>query len=73
MNEFKNLNWIEAIKRTWYVIWGLLFVWSVIATIVNLQFSVDAVFLLLWGTLVPYLLTKAVSWVYRGLTSKKAS
>lgn len=73
MNELKNLNWIEAIKRTWYVIWGLLFVWSAGAAIANFNYSPDSLFFLLGGTLVPYLLTKAVGWIYKGLTSTKAS
>ena len=73
----KDLNWPLAIKRAYYVLWGLLVVLGVFESIdlaFNPKRSSDRDVLLvmpivLW--LIPYGILKSSQWIYAGLQSKQ--
>lgn len=69
----KDLNWLLAVKRTYYVLWAVAVIICLLATFGELVTGgnvLDRGIGLMFSLVVPFLVLKASQWVFSGLHTK---
>lgn len=69
----KDLNWLLAVKRTYYVLWAVAVVICLIATFGELVTGgnvLDRGAALVFSLIVPLIALKAAQWIFSGLQNK---